>query len=354
VTGGTHAAAAPRDERAALPTVSIVMAVRNEERWIERGVRAVLDQTYPGDRLEVVVVVGASHDRTREIVERLAAEDSRVVLVDNPEGTTPAALNLGIRRASGELYARVDGHMWIADDFIASGVEVLTRTGVSGVGGKATFVGTSPTSEAVALALGSRAGGGNAAFRIGGAERPADTLAFGIYPLAVFERVGLFDESLLYNQDDEWHHRARLGGESFVFTPRMAFTHVARGSLRALWHQYYFWGVYRIATIAKHRRPGAARQLAPAALVALLGSATLVDVASGGRRRVGRRLWLAYAATLACAGAAVSVRARRPRLAPLVAAALATMHLSYGLGFWRELGARLLRRPGLARSRAGR
>jgi succinoglycan biosynthesis protein ExoA len=336
------------------PTVSVVMAVRNEEQWIERSVRAVLDQTYPRDRLEVIVAVAPSHDRTREIVERIAVDDARVTLVDNPHGTTPAGLNTGIGRATGGLFCRVDGHMWIAEDFIESGVETLLRTGASGVGGRARFIGTSPTASAIAIALGSRAGAGTASFRIGGREREADTLMFGVYPIAIFERVGLFDESLLYNQDDEWHHRARLLGETFVFTPRMSFTHIARGSLRALWHQYYFWGVYRVATILKHRRPGTARQLAPPALVAALATSTLVDVLSAGRRKVGRPLWLAYAAALACAGIVESARARRASLAPIVTLAMATMQLSYGLGFWRELAALVLRRPGLARSRAGR
>jgi len=336
------------------PTVTVVMAVRNEEASIERGVHAVLDQSYPADRLDVIVVVARSEDRTREIVSRLAAENPRVTVVDNPRGSTPAALNIGVGAASSELFARVDGHTWIAPDFIENGVAALLRTGASGVGGKANFRGTTPASSAIAIALGSRAGGGNAAFRIGGAEREADTLAFGIYSRAIFDRVGVFDEELLYNQDDEWHHRARLHGETFVFTPTMDFTHIARGSLRALWRQYYFWGVYRVATIAKHRRPGAARQLAPPALAALLAIATTSDVLSGGRRREGRRLWLGYAGLLALAGAFESAKAKRLRLAPRVAVSLAAMHLSYGVGFWRELAARLLRRGSLARAGAGR
>lgn len=339
---------------AELPSVSVVMAVRNEEAWIERGVRAVLGQTYPSDRIEIIVVVAPSTDRTREIVEELAREDARVTVIDNPGRTTPAGLNAGMQRARGDLLARVDGHMWIADDFVAAGVDVLRRTGASGVGGKANFIGVGATSEAVALALASRAGGGNAAFRVGGAERPAGTLAFGIYPREVVERVGPFDEALVYNQDDEWHHRARLGGEVFIFTPEMSFTHIARDSLRALWRQYYFWGVYRVATLVMHRRFSAPRQLAPPFLVAALAAGTVADVSSGGKRFVGRRLWLAYAALLAAAGVGVAARAGRPRLAPRTALAIGTMHVSYGLGFWRELVARALGHQGLAGGRAGR
>lgn len=331
------------------PLVSVVVPARNEEAWIERCVRSLLRQTYPADRLEILVVVGTSRDRTRELVAGLAAEDARVRLVDNPAGSTPAALNAGVRAARGDLVGRVDAHTWVERDFVAEGVAALGRTGASGVGGKAEFVGLGAFAEAAALALGSRAGGGNAAFRVGGRERDADTLCFGIYPRQVFERVGPFDEELLCNQDDEWHHRGRLGGERFVFTPGMRFSHVARDTPAALWRQYHRWGAYRVVTILKRGRPGAVRQLAPPALVAGLAATLAVDLASGGRCPVGRATVATYALALAAAGTAEGVRARRPALAPLVALALGAMQLGYGVGFWAEVVNRLAGRPGIER-----
>jgi GT2 family glycosyltransferase len=312
-------------------------------------VRSLLAQTYPADRFEIVVVVGASHDRTRDVVAALAAEHPHLRLVDNPAATTPTSLNVGFRSALGELIGRVDAHTWVESDFIATGVDALRRTGASGVGGKATFTGVGPFGQAAALALVSPAGGGNAAFRIGGVERDADTLAFGIYPREVFERVGPFDEDLLCNQDDEWHHRGRLQGERFVFTPGMRFTHVARGSVGALWDQYYRWGAFRTVTIAKHGRPGAARQLAPPALVAALAASLASQAASGRPHRLAQLVLTGYVAALAAAGVLEGVKARRVELAPRISLALGAMQIGYGLGFWREAADRLLGRPGIVR-----
>jgi succinoglycan biosynthesis protein ExoA len=332
----------PNDHSIVKPLVSMVVPVRNEEKYLVRCVESLLSQDYPADRLEVIVVVGASEDGTRELAVRLASEDDRVRVIDNPGGTTPVSLNLGMRAARGAIVGRLDGHAWAAPGFLRAGVEALARTGASGVGGLCTFVGEGAVGEAIALALNSRAGGGNAAFRIGGAERDADTIAFGLYPREAYERVGEFDETLLKNQDDEWHYRARVAGERMLFTPAMGVSYVARSSLPALWRQYSSWGVFRVATIAKHRRFGAARQMAPPLLVLGLVSALALDTATGGRRHTGRRLTATYVAALAGAGVYEGVRARRPAAAPLIAAAVGAMQLSYGCGFWGEAARRLV------------
>jgi succinoglycan biosynthesis protein ExoA len=144
--------------------------------------------------------------------------------------------------------------------------------------------------------------------------------------------------------------RGRQASERFVFTPTLRFSHVARDSLPALWRQYELWGVFRIVTIAKRGRPGAARQLAPPVLVAVLAATLAADVVTAGRSRVGRGLLLAYAAGLAGAGAYEAVRARRQELAPLIALSLATIHLSYGAGFWTEAIRRAFARPSVLES----
>ena len=332
------------------PLVSMVVPVRNEEAHLRRCVESLLTQDYPVEKLEVIVVVGASRDDTRGVAARLAQADARLRVLDNPGGETPVSLNLGMRAARGEIVGRLDGHAWAAPGFLRAGVEALQRTGASGVGGRCQFVGDGAVGAAIAVAMNSRSGGGNASFRIGGDERDADTLMFGLYPRDAYERVGEFDETLLRNQDDEWHHRARMRGERLVFTPTMGFWHMARPSLPALWRQYSSWGVFRVATLAKHRRPGAARQMAPPLLVLGLTSAVALEVASGGRLRAGRRLVGGYAAALAVAGVYESARVSRIRSAPLVGAAVGVMQVSYGWGFWGEAARRLA--PG-GRSRAG-
>src|SRR3954447_19001254 len=109
---------------APLPAVSVVMAVRNEELHIEQAVRSVLDQDYPGDRIEVIVADGRSTDRTGAILEALTKDDARLRVVDNPEEIVPTGLNIAIAAATGEVIVRVDGHCDIDPDFVAASVAV--------------------------------------------------------------------------------------------------------------------------------------------------------------------------------------------------------------------------------------
>jgi GT2 family glycosyltransferase len=319
------------------PLVSVVMPVKNEEAHIERAVRSILDQTYPRDRIEVVVVDGQSTDATREIVRRLAAEDPRVRLVENEvDGRTPVSFNRGVLAAQGELLSRLDGHAWMEADFIENGVRTLIQTGAAGVGGHATFHGEGTVGEAIALAMQSRFGSGNASFRVGGQQRETDTLMFGVYRRDLFDQVGLYDEALTRNEDDEWHHRVRAAGGRLLFTADMRFSHLARPSFRRLFSQYWQWGLWRTRTLQKHRRPFAPRQLAPPALLAGLVVAVTVDAVTRRPRMVPVALGL-YGGTVMAAGTRVAARRGKAGLGPFVALAMSTMHVSYGAGCWWEL-----------------
>jgi succinoglycan biosynthesis protein ExoA len=322
------------------PRVSVVMPVRDEASTLATALESVLGQSYEGP-LEVLVVVGSSDDSTLALATELAADDEQVRVVRNSNGSTPAALNIGIRLARGEIIARVDGHGWLERDYIAAGVDALNRTGADGVGGVVSFVGRGPVGRAIALAQGSRFGGGPAPFRGSGREVESDGLSWGMFRREIFDRVGMFDEQLLRNQDDEFCHRIRLGGGRMIVTPAMRFSSLARSSLRGLVRQYAEWGKFRLRTIAKHG-PAAPRQLMPPALVALLTIGLTADLASGGRRTVGRRATASYVASVSAAATAASIRARHWRLAPMVAAASIAMHLGYGWGFWREAASRVI------------
>jgi succinoglycan biosynthesis protein ExoA len=331
-------------EQKASPTISVVMPARNEEAWIQRAIASVQRQSYAGE-LEIIVVVGG-YDRTLDIVERLRASDPRIRVVENPSGRTPTALNLGIRTARGDLIARVDAHGWIEPDYLTAGLAVLQRTGADAVGGCVEFVGVSRIGRAIALAEQSRIGSGGAAFTVARSESRADGLRWGIFRKDVFERVGLFDETLERNQDDEFCYRMVSKGAVLIVTPSMRFSQVVRSSFRALWSQYAQWGTFRVATLTKHRRPATLRQMAPALLVATVGLGAVTECASRGRVPVGRVLTCAYATTVAASGAWLALRSRQADLAPLVPVAIATMHLAYGSSFWRAVGSRGCRRLG--------
>jgi len=341
--------------------VSVVIAARDEERSLARSLSSVLAQDYPRDRMEVIVVAGGCTDGTARVARDLAPDDGRIRVLEIADGRTPVALNAGIRAARGDVIARVDAHGWIAPDYLSTSLEVLVRTAADAVGGVVRFTGVGATGEAIALAMGSRLGAGTAPFRSAARERESDGLMWGVYRRSVFDRVGPFDERLLRNQDDELCHRLCQHGGRMVVSPDMHFWHVARPSFRTLWRQFFEWGGFRVATVAKHRRPATVRQVLPPLLVGGLGAAVVMQAGGGTRRRAGRAALAAYATLATGGGTWVAGRAGRLRAAPAVATAVATMQVAYGAGFWWAAvtaaaapGGALPRRARSGRRRLGR
>lgn len=253
------------------PFVSVVLPIRNEADFIERCLRSLLANDYPADRFELLVVDGQSDDGTRAIVQRLAAAEPRIRLLDNPQRIVPHAMNRGIREARGEIILRVDGHADVPPDFIRRNVEELQAHPEAWcVGGPVETVNETPIGRAIAGAMTSRVGVGNALFRLGNYEGYVDTLAFGAYRRWVFDRIGLFDEELVRNQDDELNLRIILAGGRIFMTPRIHSRYYPRTSLRKLAKQYFQYGFWRIRTIQKHRQPATLRQVVPLAFVLAL------------------------------------------------------------------------------------
>jgi cellulose synthase/poly-beta-1,6-N-acetylglucosamine synthase-like glycosyltransferase len=317
------------------PFVTVVMPVRDEGGFIERSLGAVLAQDWSADRMEVLVADGRSTDGTREAIEALAAKDERVTLVDNVEGIVPTGLNRAIGRAQGEIIVRVDGHAVVPPDYLTRCIALLKASGADCAGGIIDTVGDGPEGRAIAAAQASPFGVGNATFRTGtGAPRSVDTLAFGAYRREVFDRIGLFDEELVRNQDDEFNYRLTQSGGVIWLDPSIVTTYYSRGSLRRAWRQYHQYGLFKVRVIQKRGGVPAARQLVPSAMVLGLGGAAVLSVL----RRT--PTWFAAAAIpYLAADLAATVKAARhdPAAAPYMVAAFPTFHVSYGTGFLRGL-----------------
>jgi succinoglycan biosynthesis protein ExoA len=260
--------------------VSVVIPTRNEEHTIASCLGAVLAQDYPAGRMEVLVVDGRSTDRTRAIVAQLAATDphARVQLLDNPHRIASTALNSGIRAARGKIIARVDGHTILAPDYLRCCVETLVATGADNVGGLMRPQGHGYAGTCIALATRSRLGIGNSRFHYDERGGEAETVYLGCFRRSIFERVGLFDEGLLRNQDDELNDRIVAAGGRIWLSPHIRSTYLGRGSFRALWRQYYQYGYWKVRVLRWHPGARRLRHLAPAVLVASLSSSALVDL----------------------------------------------------------------------------
>jgi glycosyltransferase involved in cell wall biosynthesis len=310
--------------------VSIIVPVRNEERYIERCLYSIARQDYPRSRLEIIVVDGDSTDLTREIVNRFAAEyDIDLRLVANPRRKTAAGINIGLDHARGDVIIRIDGHATIASDFLRLSVDALYATGADCVGGVIESEGDTWAGRAIAAAMSSPFGVGGAAFRTGG-EGEADTVAFGAYRRDVFDRIGRFAEDIDKGEDDEFNYRLRDHGGRILLVPGIRARYTARGDFAGAWRQYFGYGRAKPEVLRRHPAQAQPRQLASAALVAGLGASVLLAI--GGKTAALKTLAGVY--TLAATIASLALARRRGRRhLPLLPVAFACLHLSYGLGF---------------------
>jgi succinoglycan biosynthesis protein ExoA len=319
--------------------VSVVMPVLNEERYLAESVRRVLDQSYDGI-LEVILAVGPSRDRTAQIAAELAAADSRIRVVDNPSGRTPHAMNAAIAASRHPYIVRVDAHGFLPPGYLRDVVRLLDTTGAANVGGRMQVEGDNAFGEAVARAMSSPLGIGGAKFHVGGEPGPADTVYLGAFRREVLERVGGFDEHFHRAQDWELNYRLRQAGETVWFDPALAVTYRPRRSLRDLARQFHGSGRWRRQIVGRYPDTASFRYLAPPVVTACVGVGAVTGAAGA---LTGARLlllgWAApggYAAGLlvACGvmGRGLPMRARL--WLPVVTA---TMHLSWGAGFLRNV-----------------
>ncbi len=337
------------------------MPVRNEARYIQRSLGAVLDQDYSAQALEVLIVDGVSDDGTADIVRSILSNrssnrktgqmDPAVRILHNSQQTASAGLNIGIREARGDIVVVLGGHAVIASDYVRRCAEVLAQTGADCVGGPMATVGETWPARAIALAQSSPFGVGGTAFRTR-RSRPGyvDTVAFGAYRREVFDRVGDFDEELIRNQDDEFNFRLVQQGGRIWYDPRIQSVYYSRATLRGLWRQYFQYGLYKVLVIRKRAGVPAWRHLAaPAFVLALMGTVGGTVVI----RQIGLALIVSGPYVVANLLASLWAGRRDPAALPLLPLAYATIHLAYGLGFllglwhwWRRARlAQALRRP---------
>ena len=322
--------------------VSVVAPMYNEADHIEDLVADVAAQDFEGE-LEFIVADGESTDGSVELLSSAAERHGLALrLIDNPERWVSHGLNAAVRAATGDLVVRIDCHSRYPSDYVRRCVDVAVETGADNVGGVVVAQGRTPTQRAAACAMDS-AFGGIGWSRHDDAERvEVDTVPFGAFRPDAFRRVGLFDESLVRNQDDEFNLRLRLAGGRIVRDPSISLKYTPRGSFRGLFRQYYEYGRWKVPVMLKHKRIVSMRSLAPAALVLSFLALTVLSVIT--HHAVAFLLAeLAAYTTGAVVFAVHAVRSRGEswRLLPRVAAVFPTIHLAYGFGMaagWLRAG----------------
>lgn len=296
------------------PTVSIIIPALDAADTLPDALQSIARQSYPNI---VDVVVAAGDDNTADAV------GGRAAVIRNPSQKTSTALNLAIAESTGKVVVRCDAHARLPPDYVSDAVETLQRTGADVVGGMQVPVGHTVWERAIASAMSSTLGAGDARYRTDGEEGPVETVYLGVFRREAIERVGGFDDDFIRNQDYELNHRIIESGGIVWFTPALRVEYKPRSSLAALARQYFEYGRAKRQFSVKH--PGSLRwrQMAPPLLVVGLGAALLASL----RWSIALLVVLLYGGSMLVAGWASEARSWRTALA------LMTMHLSWGSGF---------------------
>ncbi len=297
---------------------------------------SIYQQTYPLEKLEVIIADGLSTDNTLWEINSFIEDfpDLRVSVVDNPQRIIPAGLNQAISAAAGEIIVRLDAHSIPAKDYIQRCVEALDNGFGDNVGGLWEIQpgGETWQARAIASAAAHPLGVGDARYRVGGLPQEVDTVPFGAFERSLIDRVGLFDETLLTNEDYEFNNRIRKAGGVIWFDPAIRSKYVARDSINSLARQYWRYGFWKSRMLRRFPGTFRWRQLPPVFVI----SFPLLII-------LGIWFWwarwllileiLVYSIALLLVGFQQAVKRRDITLIFGVPLAVATMHFSWGTGF---------------------
>ena len=325
-----HATRPLTEPSAQVPYVSVVMPVRNEARYIRRAIESVLAQSYPADRMEIIVADGMSGDATREIVRSFASSGVSIRVIDNPSLFVPAGLNAAIQQSAGQVIVRIDGHCEIEPDYIRNAVRHLTE-GAECVGGPLETVSETAGARAIACAMSSSFGVGGSAFRtIKGKTMLTDTVPFPAFKREVLERAGRFDEEMVRNQDDEYSFRLRKLGLRVLLAADVRSRYYSRMSLRGLMSQNFQYGYWKVRVMQKHPRQMKLRHFIPPLFVAAVLGA---GIAAPWLGVVPLAIVVGAYAAANLAASIVTAARNGWEILPKLPVAYAALHLSYGTGF---------------------
>ena len=329
-------------------TASIIIPMRNEQKYIGKCLDSVLANDFPEAQYEILVADGESTDRSREIVLHKAASHPCIRLLHNPQRFVPSGMNLCIRQARGKYIIRMDAHSEYPPDYIANCIAELQRTGAGNVGGRwiTRPGGQTRMAKAIALFTQTRVGVGNAHYRLGAGGRYVDTVPFGAFPREVFDRVGLYREDLVRNQDFELNARIRRAGYSIYLSDKIANVYYNSATFRQFMRQAWLNGTWLPRMWAGSRFSFCWRHAAPLGLVTGL----LFSLAAGLIYRpllwTGLGCLAAYLAVVLSTAVVIAARAEWECL-PYVVLIMPAYHFVYGVGTVAGLGTILREVPDL-------
>ena len=311
------------------PAISVIIPVLNEQNHLAAAVKSVLSPKYSGD-VEVLLALGPSRDNTNQVAANLANTDKRIRLIDNPRGLTTVGLNEAVRQSKHSIIVRIDAHSEPASGYLEKGIKILLAKKADLLGGIMDAKGTSAFQKAVAWAYTSRFGIGGAKFHVGGDEGEAESAYLGIFQKSALERVGGYDESIVRGEDWDLAQRIKKTGGLVWFSPELKVTYWPRGTWSKLSKQFLSTGIWRGDLTRRNASGASLRYWIPPLLVGALAMGFYWLAAGHVFGILPAAIYLLGVAFLASTAQGLSLKSR---VALLIA--LPTMHLSWGIGFWR-------------------
>ena len=313
-----------------MPSIAVVIPVASDHHRLPGLLKSLQAQ----DRLPDEVIIVSAH-----ALPDVAAEFSLPIsALKNPSGAIPAALNIGIGAANSEIILRMDVHARPFPDYTRLCLDALEGSGADVVGGhlKIEPGGAGDVAAAIALAVGHPLGAGDARYRLQSPHHAGDvdTVPYGCYRKTLWERLGGYDESLLANEDYEFHWRVRAAGGRVYFDPAIRVAYYARATLGELARQYFRYGWWKAQMLRRHPRSLRWRQALPVIALAVLVSSILIAFFSGAGRLFLLSAFILYFLSLGLAGVPTAVQRRSFVLLLALPLAFATVHFAWSAGAW--------------------
>ena len=316
------------------PTASIIVPCYNEQATIRLLLEAIYVQTYPRQEIEVLISDGQSSDGTRQVIQAYQDEypDLSIRVLDNPQQSIPSALNIAIRAAKGEYIIRMDAHSKPYPDYVERCIRALEFGKGDNVGGVWEIQpgGTGGLAGSIAVAAAHPLGVGDAHYRVGGEAKAVDTVPFGSYRRSYAMQIGMYDESLLTNEDYEFNTRIRSAGGTVWFDPSIRSIYYSRGNILALANQYFRYGYWKGKMLRRYPGTVRWRQLLPPLFAASLFVFSVVGLFIPVFRWILLFEVGIYLLVLMAVGLSLALKKADLSLIIGFPLAVATMHVSWG------------------------
>jgi len=264
-----------------LPFVSLVIPTLNEEKYLEQTILSLLSNDYPLNKFEILIIDGLSKDNTVVIAQKLAKKFSNIKLMSNSKIYQSAALNMGIKESKGDFIIRADAHAIYDKNYIKSTINLLQKNEYANVGPVQVSTGSTLVEKAIAKAMNSKIGMGNAKYRLDKREVfEVKSVWLGAWKKETLIKINGFNENLPISEDFDLNYRLRRLGGKIAASNSIKALYLVRKSLTGLFKQFYKYGFWKIKFLIMHPKEFQLRWLAPPIFVCSLFFSIVLSVLS--------------------------------------------------------------------------